>query len=217
MQTLRRYRKPEDAYIDAGFLCSMGIQAVVTQEPAYGGVLLGAVQSPCRLDVPNAQAEHANSLLSQRPDEDPPRAQKSPMPVDAKGLQTFFRIILIYDTICWIGFSVFGNALGPELPQPVVDFLQSLALSDALWRLAYMSYWPLVILGVLSNILCYFCQPFGRSLFTFITVWSTLTTLGPPPLSIGPYHQFFGTLQLTFTGIALALMYWSPLRDRFTK
>ncbi len=217
MPTLKTYQKPEAAFIDAGFLCSMGIEAVVSQDPAYGGLLFGATESPYRLEVSDAQLEQALALHSQRPVEEPPQAQPTYYPVDAVGLHRFFRFILIYDTACCVLFTIYGHLLNPELPKSVSEFLASLALSDGLWRFSYDSYWPLFTLRLLSNILCYFYIPFGRSLFAFTTVWSIVTYLGPPPMIFGPYYGFFGGIEGTLASIALALMYWSPVRERFFK
>ena len=208
---------PEEAYIDAGYLCSMGIEAMVTQDPAYGGVLLGVIESPHRLDVPDAQLDQAIALLGQRPVEVSPPTPPLDVPIDATGLHRFFRFILIYDVICYIAFPLFGHLVTPEPPPPVAEFLASLALSDGLWRLAYASYWPMVTIGLLSNVLCYLYLPLGRTLFAITTVWSIVMQLGPPPMIFGPAYGFFGGIQGTLTSIALALMYWSPLRDRFTR
>ncbi len=43
MPILKTYQRPKQAYIDAGYLRSMGIEATVTQDLAYGGVLPGVI------------------------------------------------------------------------------------------------------------------------------------------------------------------------------
>lgn len=217
MPTLKTYQKPEEAYIDAGYLCSMGIEAVVAQDPAYGGVLLGVIESPHLLDVPEAQLERASALLGQLPVETSPADTPQHAPIDSTRLHRFFRFILIYDVVCCIAFQFIGHLATPEPPPPVADFLASLALSDGLWRLAYASNWPLITASLLSSVLCYFYIPLGRTLFAITTVWSIITQLGPPPMIFSPGYGFFGGIQGTLTSIALALMYWSPLRDRFIK
>jgi hypothetical protein len=215
MPTLRTYQKPEEAFIVAGYLCSMGVEAVVSQDPACSGVLPGVIDSPHKLEVPEAQVEEATALLAQRPVEALPPAQIQDAHVDSTRLHRFLRFILIYDTGCYIFFAFFGHISAPETPQPVVDFLASLAVSDSLWQLSYASYWPVIVLGILSNILCYFYISVGRTLFALTTVWCIVMLLGPPPMIFGPYYGFFGGIQSTLTSIALALMFWSPLRDRF--
>jgi hypothetical protein len=217
MPTLRTYQKPEEACIDAGYLCSMGIEAMVTQAPAYGGILLGVIESPHFLDVPDSQLDQAMELLSQRPIEPSPATIPQDVPIDSARLHRFFRFILFYDVACHIAFPFFGHLLSPEPPPPVAEFLASLALSDVLWRLAYISYWPVIITGLLSSVFCYLYLPLGRTLFAVTTVWSIVIQLGPPPMIFSPSYGFFGGIQGTLTSIALALMYWSPLRDRFTR
>ncbi len=216
MPTLATYQKPEEAWIVAGYLCSMGIEAVVCHDPAYGGVLLGAMESPHRVDVPENQLEQAATLLAQRPvesihPETPPEA-----PLDSAWLHRFLRFILVYDAVCWLVVPLYGHLFAPEPPQPVSDFLASLTLSDSLWRLSYAGYWPLLVTGFLSNILCLFYIPLGRSLFSITMVWSIIALLGPPPVICSPFFGFFASIQNTLASIALGLMYWSPLRDRFT-
>lgn len=216
MPTLRTYQKPEEVYIDAAFLCSMEFDAVVIQDPAYGGILLGVIESPYRLDVPEAQLEQAIALLEQRPVEPSAPALPKEAPMDSIWLHRFLRFILIYDLVCYIVFPLFGHLFTPKPPQAVTEYLESLAVSDRLWWLAYESYWPLCFMGILSNILCFFYLPLGRSLFTITMVWNVIMLLGPPPMIFAPYDGFFGGIQGTLTSIALALMYWSPLRERFS-
>lgn len=51
MVTVRIYQSPERAYIEAGYLCSLGLNACVSQDPAFSGMLFGAVETPYRLQV----------------------------------------------------------------------------------------------------------------------------------------------------------------------
>lgn len=138
-------------------------------------------------------------------------------PVHATGLQRFFRCILAFDLAFYIAVAVFGHLFVQEPPQAVNDYLVSVALSPGLWRLCYDSYWPLMILCMLPNVLCYFYLPLGRSLFLLTTVWSLMIQLGSPPMIFGPYYAFLGGLQACLSSIALALMYWSPLSGKFSR
>jgi hypothetical protein len=217
MPTLKTYRNPEMAYIDAGYLCSMGIDAMVGQDPAYGGALFGASEAPHRLEVPESQQEQAVALLARRPLETPAPAQTIDEPLDTAWLPRFFRFILIYDTICLMVICLFARLIVPEPPVEVADFLRSLAFSEELWFLSYVSFWPLMVLGALSNMLCYFYQPLGRTLFVLTIIWSLMMRLGPPPAILSPYYEFFGGIQGTLYSMALALMYWSPLRAKFAR
>lgn len=217
MPTLRTYPMADQACIDAGYLCSMGVEAVLAQDPGEGGTLPGVLGAPHRLEVPEAQMERAAALLSQRSAaEAAPVLAPAHVPVDAAGLHRFLRFILIYDVICYVAFAVYGQWLCPEPPPAVMEFLSSLALSEYLWQWSYVSQWPLIMTALVANVLCYFYHPFGRMLFAFTMVWSVVTLLGPPPMIFSPAVGFFGGLQSVLASMALALMYWSPLRERFT-
>ncbi|GEP44484.1 hypothetical protein BGE01nite_37750 [Brevifollis gellanilyticus] len=207
----------DQACIDAGYLCSMGVEAVLVQDPGEGGTLPGVLGAPHRLEVPQAQMERAAALLSQRSAaEAAPVLAPVSVPVDAAGLHRFLRFILIYDVICYVAFAVYWQWLNPEPPPAVLEFLDSLTLSVYLWQWAYVSHWPLVMTGLVANVLCYFYHPFGRMLFAAVMIWGHVTLLGPPPMIFSPFEGFFGCLQSTLASMALALMYWSPLRERFT-
>jgi hypothetical protein len=215
MATFRSYSKSEEAYADAAFLCGMGLDATVFDERAFGGNLLGNGVSGIRIELPDEQITEANQLMAARVSEEKAPLASSPEPVAPVNLDCLFRWLLISD----LGLSALivggGDFLTVTPPDSVNEFLVSLSFSDALWRLAYLSYWPLTLFGMLSNILCLFYNRIGRSLFAFTIVWSLLIQLGPPPQILGPAIDFIGGLQGTLTCIALALMYWSPLSERF--
>lgn len=220
MTTLRSYTRSEEAYTDAALLSSMGFNASVFDERAYGGNLLGSTSGSIRIEVPEEQVADATQLISTRPPKvprDQPSEPSETASLDELELSRLLRCILIFDTALSLIVTVFGSALAPVAPETVDKFLRSLALSDALWRLAYVSYWPLVGFIIASNLLCLFSLQIGRSLFAFTFVWAILTQLGPPPAVYGPWLGFLGSLQWTTGSIALALMYWSPLRGKFTR
>lgn len=219
MPTLRTYTKAEEACLDAGYLCSMGVEAVLAQDPCEGGTLPGVLGATHRLEVPEDERERAAALLSQRSVEAGPVPVQAyeQAPVDAARLHQFLRFILIYDVMCSLAFAFYGQWLNPEPPPAVMDFLSSLALSEELWQWSYAVQWPLVMMALVANVLCYFYHPFGRVLFTATLVGWVVTQLGPPPVILSPFSGFFGGLQGTLAAMALALMYWSPLRERFVR
>lgn len=216
MPILRSYQKPEEAYIDAGYLCSMGIDAVVIQDPAFSGILLGVIEAPYRLEVVESQLSEAAALLGARPEQNPMQVTPADAPEVSSQLTRLFRFILLYDTLCCMVFALGGQYFIVTPPQPVTDFLVSLSVSEGLWWFAYESYWPLLGLCIVSNTLSYFYLPLGRVLFALTTVWWLITLLGSPPMIFGPYVGFFTAVQNTLSSVALALMYWSPIKDKFS-
>lgn len=215
MKILRSYSQSERAYADAAFLSSMGISATVIDERALGGNLLGVSSPDIRIELPDDEHSKALELLASKDSQQAPEIASSTPAVAETNLLGLFRSILIFDVCCYAAYVGFPSHFVVEPPASVSDYLVSLAFSDALWRLAFVSYWPLIIFGVLSNVLCYWFSSIGRTLFAVTVVWSVLVQLGPPPQIFGPALGFLGSLQSILTSIALALMYWSPLRDRF--
>lgn len=217
MPALNTYQKPEEAYLDAAYLCSMGLDAAVEQNPACSGMMLGVIESSYHLHLPDDEIDRGKELLSQR---NPQPVLSEPLHPSETGpapLEAFFRFILIFDSACFIIFSISAEWLDPKPSVEVLDFLQGLSLSYELWLFSFYSCWPIVVLGLVANALCFLYRPIGRTLFTLVIVWGVLTTLGPPPLVLNPYHGFFGSIQNILSSIALALMYWSPIRIHFSR
>lgn len=220
MPIFRTYSKSEQACTDAALLCEMGLDAVVVEDRAYGGNILGATSASIRIELPEAQMAEAHRLLAEpsiqaEPRQEPPLSPAASEPT--VNLRKLLRWLLIYDLVFEAVVLSFPHLFAPEAPAEVETFLKSLAFSDALWRFAYVSYWPLFGLTIVANLLCLAELRIGRSLYAFTMVWTILCALGPPSDIPAPVIDFFGSLQWTGASIAVALMYWSPLRERFEK
>lgn len=219
MPVFRAYSKSEEAYADAAFLCSMGLDASVVDERAFGGNLLGTSTEGIRVELSEEQLATATQLLETRDFDVSKTLPKETITPDHSTftLGRWLRALLIFDLIGGALLLTLELACYTEPPPPVQQYLDSQAFSDALWRLAYISHWPLILCHVLASILCFSYSRFGRSLFTFTIIWSIVIQLGPPPQIYGPTLSFFGSLQWTAAIMALALMYWSPLHERFRR
>lgn len=218
MVTVRSYQKPEKAYIDAGYLCSLGLNACVSQDPAFGGMLFGAVETPYRLQVTETEVERAQALLAEADEEGGSSVpiEVAPALVKGDGLHLFFRFALVYELVCVMAFAMWGESDIEVLPLEVQTHLNGLAFSIGLWEFAYLSFWPLLGVTVLSSLMCFFYHPTGRMLFAFSTIWGLVTQLGPPVL-LGPLQGFLWNSSVILSSMALALMYWSPLSERFNR
>ena len=215
MATIHSYLKPEEAYLDAAYLGSMGIDASVVDQRGNGGQVLG-IAEPIHLDVPDTQASEALKWLASRGISEATDCTPLFEPSwNTDSLLGFLRFLLLFDLACFALVLIFGHVFDSPPPREVDEFLQSLAFSDALWDFSYFSYWPLTALSVVSTMLCLFHSRTGRMLYAVTIVWSLVTNLGPPPQIFGPGWAFIGSLQFTASNFALALMYWSPLRLRF--
>jgi hypothetical protein len=218
MITVRSYHTPERAYIHAGYLCSLGINACVSQDPAFGGVLFGVTEAPFLLQVDESELEQARIMLAEndREIDSSVPADETPASINQSALSGFFRFALIYEVVFLLGLAIWGQGRNEVLPQEVETYLNGLAFSIGLWEFAYLSYWPLCGAIIVSNALCFFYHPTGRMLFSFTTLWGLLSLLGPPIL-MGPVEAFLSGTANLLTSIALALMYWSPLSERFNR
>lgn len=216
MAIVRSYQKSEDAYLDAAFLGSMGLDARIVDTRGDGGRAIGISEPNIQIEVPEVQLTEAIDWLAKQEKTEP----VIPVPLfeptwNTENLQTFLNTLLVFELGFQIWVVLYSEVLYTPPPKEVEVFLQSLALSDYLWEFAYISHWPLFALLIVSNLLCLFQSRTGRLLFAAATFWNLLTTLGPPPQIFGPWLGFLGSLSFTASNLALALMYWSPLRQRF--
>ncbi len=222
MKIFRTYSKSEQACVDAAVLCEMGLNAVVVEDRAYGGNILGATSASIRIELPEDQFIEAARLLKDLHSASPATEPQTSLPVVSEerspdALHLLLKWILISDLVIDAIILGFSKHLIVVPPSEVVEFLRSLAFSDALWRLSFLSYWPLMFLSALANLLCLASLRIGRSLYTFTMVWALVGTLGPPPMIFGPTMEFIGGLQWSASCVAFALMYWSPLSRRFAR
>lgn len=216
MAFVRSYQKAEDAYLDAAFLGSMGLDARVVDTRGDGGRAVGISEPNIQIEVPEAQQQEALDWLAKQEKNEP----EIPLPLfeptwNTENLQVLLNTLLVFELGFQIWAALYSEVLYTQPPKDVEVFLRSLALSDDLWEFAYISQWPLAALLIVSNLLCLFHSRTGRLLFAVAIFWNLLITLGPPPQIFGPWWGFLGSLSFTASNLALALMYWSPLRQRF--
>lgn len=216
MAVLRSYLKSEDAFLDAAFLGSMGVDAQVVDQRGSGGVAVGVSQPFTKVEVPDEQLEEALQWLAGRGKEDAPVSAPVFEPSwNTASLHRFLKFLLLFELACYVVGGVLGRAFEVVPPKAVADYSQSLVLSMDLWNFAYISFWPLYGLSIISSVLCLFDSKTGRLLYAITTVWGLLTIPGPPPELGSPGMNFIGNLQGTASNLALALMYWSPVRQKF--
>jgi len=65
MITLRSFSRSEGAHAVATFLRSRDIEAVVIDDNALGGNILGATKNAIRIEVPEEQLERARELVEE--------------------------------------------------------------------------------------------------------------------------------------------------------
>ncbi|MBN8418483.1 MAG: hypothetical protein J0L73_06185 [Verrucomicrobia bacterium] len=218
MATIRSYEKTESAYLDAAFLGSMGVDVRVIDARGEGGRAVGITEPVIKLEVPDDQAKEAIEWLAKQEKAEVPVYTPAFDPTwNTDDLQVFLKVLLVCNLGYYALLVLYGQLFAPSPPPEVAAFLDSLSFSDDLWDFAYISNWPLVSLSVLANVLCLFQSKTGRLLFAVCTIWGLITALGPPPQIFGPWWNFICCLAFTGNNIALALMYWSPLRQKFDR
>lgn len=63
MKILRSFSKSENAHLAATLLRSEGIEAVVIDDSAFGGNILGATKNAIRIEVAEADEDRAREIL----------------------------------------------------------------------------------------------------------------------------------------------------------
>lgn len=63
MQILRSFSKSEDAHLLATLLRDHGVEAIVIDDNAYGGNILGAIKNSIRIEVPEDQHALAREVM----------------------------------------------------------------------------------------------------------------------------------------------------------
>ncbi len=74
---------------------------------------------------------------------------------------------------------------------------------------------PLLGLIFISGVLCWFHSRLGRSIYAITIGLGIISVLGPPPPILSSAAAFTATIQGASDVMALSLMYWSPLREKF--
>ncbi|MFN0125830.1 MAG: hypothetical protein ACKV19_03990 [Verrucomicrobiales bacterium] len=214
MTVLRVYLRAEEAYLDAAYLGGLGVETTVVDERGYGGNLLAAATSAIRLEVDDDQAEEARQLLHEQIKEAVTLSAPSATPA-GESLRTIFRGILVFDILWYMMALSNSHELSAYPSDEAEAYFLTLSVSTRLDKLFELAYWPVLLVSLLASALCFFYVRWGRNLYTVTMLWSLVSTLTPPTSYYWPAAAFAATLQYTLSVIALALMYWSPLSEKF--
>jgi hypothetical protein len=213
MPTLITYRKPEEASRAMAFLQNQGIDALVQQDPAFGGPILGGMETVYHLEVAEDQTVEARGLLLGTPSQH--KEAGGLLPINERRLGILFRCLLVFDVVFMLFWSLFAHRWAPTPPQEVSDYLATLVHSPLIWQHVYDTLWPALFAAALADILCFFYLPFGRVLLALSLLWTAFRHLGPPTEPAAPWESACAFLQTLSQGMTLGLMWWSPIRQRF--
>ena len=131
-----------------------------------------------------------------------------------------FRFAVALLPTCFIGaifcHILFRHSLPPELQA----YKHNVATDHAngpmfLWSLGFVIIYLLA--STISVLGLYFFRPFARPLFVLCLVTGFVSILFYGPRVENRSVAWFEDVDTLLSGIVLALIYWSPIREHFTK
>ena len=76
---------------------------------------------------------------------------------------------------------------------------------------------PLILIYIVSLFLILNFKSYGRSWFLFASVFGLAVVLFTGPIILSPIEGFIDELALVIDGVLIGMMYFSPLKDKFSK
>ena len=100
------------------------------------------------------------------------------------------------------------------LPSALNDY--SLALMDE-YAFGYILVLPLLLAYIIAYVLMYKLKPLGRTLFLWTNIIAVFLYFFTGPTIIDELTATLDDLLILFDGIILGIVYFSPLKEKFTK
>jgi hypothetical protein len=107
-----------------------------------------------------------------------------------------------------------GLAGYTTLPTALEEY--SLALIDE-YAFGYILVLPFLVAYITALILIYKLKPVGRTLFLWISIISVFMYFFTGPMITDELTSILGDASLLFDGVILGIIYFSPLKDKFSK
>ena len=107
-----------------------------------------------------------------------------------------------------------GLAGYTTLPTALEEY--SLALVDE-YAFGYILVLPFLVAYIAALILIYKLKPVGRTLFLWISIISVFMYFFTGPMITDELTSILGDASLLFDGVILGIIYFSPLKDKFSK
>lgn len=130
-------------------------------------------------------------------------------------LKSLFRRLLAAEALMVTAFYVSDVLLINELPPEHLRYIERLAEQEPLNVFANAFFILLLVGYAGSVVMLWWFSRTGRFLYTALLIVSIITNVGLEPQV---YHQFtslFGGIAAVFSGMIVALMYFSELREEF--
>ena len=127
-------------------------------------------------------------------------------------IEKTFKNLIYINLILLAGIIV--SAFYPTLPSELYnwDGYTEFQIQALLWLGI-----PLILIYIVSLILILNFKSYGRSWFLFASVFGAVVVLFTGPTILSPIDGFIDNLLLVIDGVLLGMMYFSPLKDRFSK
>ena len=119
---------------------------------------------------------------------------------------------LIYITLI-LFVSIIVSVFYPTLPSELYNWDEYTEFQNQVLWLAI----PLILIYIVSLILILNFKSYGRSWFLFASVFGVVVVLFTGPTILSPIDGFIDNLFLVIDGVLIGMMYFSPLKDRFSK
>ena len=107
-----------------------------------------------------------------------------------------------------------GLAGYTTLPTALEEY--SLALIDE-YAFGYILVLPFLVAYITALILIYKLKPVGRTLFLWISIISVFMYFFTGPMITDELTSILGDASLLLDGVILGIIYFSPLKDKFSK
>ena len=107
-----------------------------------------------------------------------------------------------------------GLAGYTTLPTALEEY--SLALIDE-YAFGYILVLPFLVAYITALILIYKLKPVGRTLFLWISIISVFMYFFTGPMITDELTLILGDVGLLLDGVILGIIYFSPLKEKFTK
>lgn len=218
MEILRAYSKSEDAWLTASLLRSRGIEAIVIDESAFGGNLLGVQKSAIRVEVEEEDLEEANRVIDEAAEaaEDDTSIEDEPVePVISRS--RWFDILVLIELASVLSFAIFPGAMLVDLGSEVADRLVETAYSEELWIVGYELYGPMLFLVCLASASLLLRWKIGRWLYAITASYSAASYLMFPAAMVSPLGSFVGAVGWALTGFVAAAMFLPPVSGEFRR
>ena len=127
-------------------------------------------------------------------------------------IEKTFKNLIYINLILLAGIIV--SAFYPTLPSELYnwDGYTEFQIQALLWLGI-----PLILIYIVSLILILNFKSYGRSWFLFATVFGAVTLLVMGPTILSPIEEFISFSSAVIDGVLIGMMYFSPLKDRFSK